>query len=639
VNDTPIITSLPPTAVIGINQYYSYYIVATDTDFDRINFTLINAPAGMIIRDSEYLITAQNSICTALIEWRPQTSGVYNFSARVSDTSNAAALQNITISVINRPMNVYKLTAELTDLNNALLTWIETPETNIVNYQIYKSDNFGNLNFDSVYSIIAAPADSIVIQLNGDTMTKFSVLPINNVGLTADTLTAPVVIVYKNPNNISSVVWTKIVNPLNGFTVSGDYIQVRAELVKGNLSDIKSLAFYYKTEEEATWKLMKIYYTGIEKNIDNPLTNINTTDDLFINWNIKNLANGSYLIKSEATDKNNVVEPCPIAVKIVKGSNIVNSDYYFDAVSYPSPITAQTLIPGLKGDNEAVIISTQTNSVYGEAFNTKITVEIPGNAIDTTQPIGSQKIVMMPINETLMKDYNIKTPSADTAYANMVVLNVVDTQTLASGNLVNKILNHGTTQFNNKVRVKMSYLDKDGDGWLDNMRNIRQEWLRIYYRHNINDDWKSLPHDQLKINFEDNLAEFEIDHFTIFLLSPDTEFVRSVIASGLPITVYPNPYIPSKNNEQGRPFKTEYQNLNDADLGGIVFRNLGDTVTPATIKIFTLSGQLVREKITTTSYWIWDTKNDKGKEVASGWYLYLVEINGIKKTGKLAIIR
>ena len=61
----------------------------------------------------------------------------------------------------------------------------------------------------------------------------------------------------------------------------------------------------------------------------------------------------------------------------------------------------------------------------------------------------------------------------------------------------------------------------------------------------------------------------------------------------------------------------------------------------ASIKIFTVSGRLVREiRADSTGQGFWDRMNDSGDLVASGVYLYLVaDGEGHHTKGKLAIIR
>jgi len=85
------------------------------------------------------------------------------------------------------------------------------------------------------------------------------------------------------------------------------------------------------------------------------------------------------------------------------------------------------------------------------------------------------------------------------------------------------------------------------------------------------------------------------------------------------LIVYPNPFKSSKHTE-------------------IIFKGL---TRDAKIRIFTLSGELVREVDVRGQFsWSWDVKNDKGEDVARGIYVYLVTNSaGEKKIGKIAIIR
>jgi hypothetical protein len=55
----------------------------------------------------------------------------------------------------------------------------------------------------------------------------------------------------------------------------------------------------------------------------------------------------------------------------------------------------------------------------------------------------------------------------------------------------------------------------------------------------------------------------------------------------------------------------------------------------ATIKIYTLDGQLVRELNSAT----WNGKNDAGRLVASGTYVFAVATSQGKKTGRVSVIR
>ena len=60
----------------------------------------------------------------------------------------------------------------------------------------------------------------------------------------------------------------------------------------------------------------------------------------------------------------------------------------------------------------------------------------------------------------------------------------------------------------------------------------------------------------------------------------------------------------------------------------------------ATVKIFTVSGHLVKTLTPAVNSVTWDLTNDSGDKVASGVYLYLItDGQGNKARGKLAVIK
>jgi hypothetical protein len=86
------------------------------------------------------------------------------------------------------------------------------------------------------------------------------------------------------------------------------------------------------------------------------------------------------------------------------------------------------------------------------------------------------------------------------------------------------------------------------------------------------------------------------------------------------IQVFPNPW--RKDKHDGKP---------------VTFNNLPDNCT---IKLFGVSGHLVREWHTPGGTTTWDLANDSGDRAASGVYLYAITCDqGNKTKGKLAIIR
>lgn len=111
--------------------------------------------------------------------------------------------------------------------------------------------------------------------------------------------------------------------------------------------------------------------------------------------------------------------------------------------------------------------------------------------------------------------------------------------------------------------------------------------------------------------------------FGVFQYSPQAVLNNAI--------AYPNPYKPHSG--------TIYDNTTIGD--GIVF---GGISANAKIKIFTISGELIRElnESNGNGRSLWDTRNDKGELVASGVYLYLItnpDDGSQKSKGKVAIIR
>lgn len=86
------------------------------------------------------------------------------------------------------------------------------------------------------------------------------------------------------------------------------------------------------------------------------------------------------------------------------------------------------------------------------------------------------------------------------------------------------------------------------------------------------------------------------------------------------VYVFPNPFRP--NSAQG---------------GVLKFDNL---LPDSKVRIYTLSGELVRGYISSGGRQIWDGRNTAGEEAATGVYLYVVDQpDGSKAIGKIFLVR
>lgn len=84
--------------------------------------------------------------------------------------------------------------------------------------------------------------------------------------------------------------------------------------------------------------------------------------------------------------------------------------------------------------------------------------------------------------------------------------------------------------------------------------------------------------------------------------------------------VYPNPYVPEKAVDHVLKFD------------GVP----ADT----TIRIYTISGELVREFNLVQGRVLWDGTNQDGSKVVSGVYVYTIKVTGRElQSGKLFVIR
>ena len=134
----------------------------------------------------------------------------------------------------------------------------------------------------------------------------------------------------------------------------------------------------------------------------------------------------------------------------------------------------------------------------------------------------------------------------------------------------------------------------------------------------LNEDkklWVRIP--GVSLDYENQLMKGTIPYFGTFALVIDPNYYLGDAYA------YPVPFSPNENPNH----KT------------ITFTNLA---TKCTIKIFTISGELVNEFEETDGdgeYTWTDVKNKDGENLASGVYLYLIESKQDHKVGKIMIIK
>ncbi|MDI6735639.1 MAG: FG-GAP-like repeat-containing protein [bacterium] len=124
------------------------------------------------------------------------------------------------------------------------------------------------------------------------------------------------------------------------------------------------------------------------------------------------------------------------------------------------------------------------------------------------------------------------------------------------------------------------------------------------------------------VDVVNNSVTAEVEHFSVFRIGLHTSSLAN-------FKVYPNPF---KDND-GDVSNGE---LNVLNRDYIVFEG-----GVSKVEIYTIAGELVRQSPdVTTGVWTWDLKNDYGRLVGSGIYIYVVkDSTGASLVGKVGVIR
>lgn len=174
-----------------------------------------------------------------------------------------------------------------------------------------------------------------------------------------------------------------------------------------------------------------------------------------------------------------------------------------------------------------------------------------------------------------------------------------------------------------EVVITLPYDDLNGDGLVDGTGlPIRTKTMSLW---RLNEDQRLWVKQRAgALDGASRTYSFPSAHFSIYALigGLDTD-VSDVYA-------YPVPFRPNAGNP------ARYGCFAGCAPAGITFTNLP---TEGTIRIYTLSGLLVRQLDIATNPQSWDVRNSAGEVVASGVYFYEVRSGQNRKTGKLMVIK
>lgn len=164
------------------------------------------------------------------------------------------------------------------------------------------------------------------------------------------------------------------------------------------------------------------------------------------------------------------------------------------------------------------------------------------------------------------------------------------------------------------LSVTVPYDDADDNGVIDGSNPpVRANTLALWQLDTATQNWVRLPGGETGSSSDAVISP--LPHFSVFALigGQDTSLSRAF--------AFPVPYVPARQTTRV-----------------ITFQNLSSR---ATIKIYTLSGRLVRsiDEADGDGQATWDVRNSEGRDVASGLYFYLIRNDAETKKGELVIVR
>lgn len=170
---------------------------------------------------------------------------------------------------------------------------------------------------------------------------------------------------------------------------------------------------------------------------------------------------------------------------------------------------------------------------------------------------------------------------------------------------------------NFSVPVGLSLPYSATNGFIDGASQARSNSLALWVLNESADLWVKVPGASVGAG----QVTAPLQHFSVYgLLASEDQNTSQVYP-------YPIPWRPFTDNP------ARYGTLS----AGITFANLPQA---GTIKIYTVSGELVRElPLTGSPSVVWDGKNSVGSYVSSEVYLWVVQSGPNRKTGKLMVVR
>ncbi len=539
--------------------------------------------------------------------WRMQTRDTLG---NVSAWSSAESFVKSAPSETTAPLPPSNFRVTSLETGALIVTWEKSPSLDVAQYNLYWDSGLATVA-DTLYALVLSSGASsysvLTSVLAHGREYRFLVSTADSQGNAGAGVSA-VATARTTPQTVANAVITE---PASGtrFRRGDSIVPVLASLT-GTTAQIDSavtMTFQARVAPAGAWTSMTAR-TDITGNANPIAASEAKTEDgqyRFV-WNPSTLSADTYDLRIIVTDRAGETSVLTAGVNTVR---------IVDATAESPTVVANLLENGYEYGR---IISAGTRETFSltNVLDTQTTVVvIPPGAFPGATDTASVYVIVS-IRTASSYDSLLTSPTERATWDALEVrLSSGDTQ--LAGGLA--------------ATVTLTFRDDNQDGYVDGTL-IRWNTLKIM-RHpgTSGSSWEMMTTtaSQDPTPATAGWIQTTTTRFSIFRLTG-----VAAAANLLGMTVGPNPYRPNDGNPAtGLPYT-------GAPGTGIYFSNLPAAVR---IEVFTVTGRRVMrfETQNSTGQIQWDARNQDGREVASGVYLYRIHdlASGDVKTGKLTVIR
>jgi len=396
---------------------------------------------------------------------------------------------NITVTDRFPPEPVAELTAIPIEGTKIKLEWKKSVSDDVKEYRIYYSTS-PDINFNVIRGTVSHPEEAWISPVLGEEVLYYFV--VRTVDGSGNEEKNNYTVSAIAESNLNSIVKAIIKIPQNGKKVTGNRLMIMAEIIAGEVSDVKNLLFEYKKDDDTLWQTIP----AANSNHPNP----DSEYPYFIHWDVNSMEEGIYNIRAVVRDNYDNIDTSPGYISI--------------EIDHSEPDIEEKT--NSEGEHERIEkIDNRRNSTVkaGDTNKEKITkVFIPEGAISTDT--AKIKVIVNPKN-----------------------IPEKPRRTLDIGD-VKEIKLDGAV-LTSTITIYIPYSDKDNNNIIDGT-DYPEKLLSPYYYSETKQKWEKI--DDISLDTEKNIVEIRTNHFSLFaLLAVPAENYNTVRA-------YPNPFKISKGH-------------------------------------------------------------------------------------------